>query len=460
MIFKKSTLVVLLCAIALGAGVYYFDWKKGNEKKPDADTSKPAFTSLQPSDVTSLTISHPSQPASAPLRFEKQGTDWRISQPVSTEADQPTAAGLVDQVAFLRVAQTEPGTEDRRKAYGLDPAQLSIEFQLANGTKHSIQLGNADFTNENVYAVIDGGQSVSLLPQLLATAAGKSLDDMRDRTVLHLSVDQVNSVELKNSSGDVAISKEPSKDSAAWKIQKPQAVAAGHDSVDSLLQAVSNAKMVSVASETPEKLAQYGLAKPAITFSASDAKGAKLTLIVGKKDGSAYFAQDTSRPTIFRIDSDLETKLAQKFGDFRDKQVLHADVSSLQRLQIQTASASFTLSRKPNDAEEWQFDAPADRKGKTAASWKVLDPLGNMQADEVIDHPTAAQLAQLSKPAVQITLTGKDGKVLNLRVSKLTGDAAYAQADGDPALYKIKKSVFDQVNVSAADLEAGNVTLQ
>jgi hypothetical protein len=460
MIFKKSTLIVLLCAIALGASVYYFDWKKGNEKKPDADTSKLAFTSLQPSDVASFTISHPAQPATAPLRFEKQGNDWRIVQPVSTEADQPTAAGLVDQVAFLRVSQTEPGTEERRKAYGLDPAQLSIEFQMANGAKHSILLGNADFTNENVYAIIDGGQSVSLLPQLLATAAGKSLDDMRDRTVLHLSVDQISSVDLRNSGGDVAIAKAPSKDSDDWKIQKPQAVAAGHDAVDSLLQAVSNAKMVSVASETPDKLAQFGLATPAITFSASDAKGAKQTLIVGKKDGNAYFAQDTSRPTIFRIDSDLETKLAEKFGDLRDKQILHADVSSSQRLQVRTASGSFTLIRKPTDPDEWQFDAPADRKGKTAASWKLLDPLGTMQADEVIEHPTAAQLAQLSKPAVQVTLTGKDGKVLNLRVSKLTGDTAYAQADGDAALYKIKKSVFDQVNVSAADLDAGNVTLQ
>jgi Domain of unknown function (DUF4340) len=457
---KKTTLIVLLCAIALGAGVYYFDWKKGNEKKPDADTSKPAFTSIQPSDVASFTITHPSQPTSTPLRLEKQGSDWRITQPVTTEADQPTAAGLVDQFAFLRVSQTEPGTEDRRKAYGLDPAQLSIEFQMANGAKHSILVGNADFTNENVYAIIDGGQSVSLLPQVLATAAGKSLDDMRDRAVLHLSADQITSVELKNSGGEVTVAKESSKDNSAWKIQKPQAVAAGHDAVDSLLQAVSNAKMVSVASETLDKLAQFGLTPPAITFAAADAKGATQTLLVGKKDGSSFYARDASRPTIFRIDADLETKLAEKFGDLRDKQILHADVGASTKVEIQTAAGSLTLVRKPNDPDEWQFDAPADRKGKTAASWKVLDPLGTMQADEIIDHPTAVQLAQLSKPAVQVTLTGKDGKPLNLRVSKLTGDSAYAQADGDPAIYKIKKSVFDQVNVSAADLDAGNVTLQ
>jgi Domain of unknown function (DUF4340) len=454
---KKPTLIVLLCAIVLGVAVYYFDWKKGNEKKPDtADTSKPVFTSFQGSDIKSFTISRPAQSATPAIQFEKRAGDWQIVQPVATEADQSTAGGIVDQIASARVAQTEPGSEDRRKAYGLDPAQISIDFQLANGAKHSILLGNQDFTNEYAYAIVDGGQSVSLLPQLLSTSAGKALDDMRDRAVLHFAPEDIDSIDLKNSSGDVAISKANDQ----WKIEKPEPVGAGHDAVDSLLQAANNAKIVSVASETPDNLAKYGLASPAITLSVADSKGKKATLIVGKKDGNAYFARDDSRPTIFRIDADLQAKLAQKFGDLRDKQILHADTSDLKRFQLQTASGSFTLVPKPSDPAEWVFDSPADQKGKVAASWKVLDPLGTMQADEVIDHPSPAQLAQLSNPAVHLTLTGKDGKDLNLRISKLTGDTAYAQVEGNPALFKIKKSEFDQLNVTAGDLSAGSVTLQ
>ena len=454
MLIKKTTLLVLLVAIALGAGAYYFDWKKGSEKKPDADKSTPAF-SLQASDIISFTVAHPAQSDDKPIHFEKQNGSWRIVQPVATDADQPTAAGIVDQLAGARVAQTEPGTADRRKAYGLDPAQTSIDFQLANGAKHSVLLGNQDFTNEYAYAVIDGGQSVSLLPQLLSTSAGKSLDDMRDRSVLHIAPDQAASIELRNSAGNLAISKD--KDNR-WKFANPAGVLAGRDAVDSLLQAVSNAKMLSVASETADKPAQYGLASPAITLSVTDSKGAKQTLAIGKKDGTVYFARDLGRPMIFRIEADVESKLSQKFTDLRDKQLLHADLANIQRIQIQDASGSVALTRKPGDGDDWVFDSPADRKGKTAASWKIVDPLGSLQADEVIDHPAAAQLAQLSHPAVRVTLTGKDGKDLNLRISKPAGDFAYAQADGDPALYKVKKSAFDQLNVSAADLSAGDVS--
>jgi hypothetical protein len=448
---KKSTLILLICAIALAAGVYYFDWKKGSETKPVADTSKPAF-SLQASDITSFTISHPGQADDKPIRFEKQNGDWRIVQPVATGADQSSASGIADQLASARIAQTESGSADRRKAFGLDPPQLSIDFQLANGSKHSVELGNQDFTQEYVYAIVDNGQSVSLLPELLSTSASKSLDDLRDRSVLHITPDEVSSIELKNASGDLKLT----KDKDQWHFDSPGSVLAGREAVDSLLESVSNSKLLSVASETPDKLAQYGLASPAIVLTVTDSKGAKSTLAVGKKDGTIYFARDLSRPMVFRLEADVESKLAEKFSDLRDKQVLHADMSDIQSIQLQNSSGSVTIARKPGDSDDWIFDAPSDRKGKPVTSWKLVDPLGSMQADEVIDHPTTAQLSSLSNPAIRVTLTAKDGKAVTLRVSKPTDDSAYAQPDGTAALFKVNKTVFNELNVSAADLSAGD----
>jgi hypothetical protein len=448
---KKTTLLILICAVALGAAVYYFDWKKGSEPKPAADASKPAFT-IQASDIVSFTIAHPAQTGDSPIRFEKRDGAWRIVQPVETEADQPTAEGIVDQLAAARIAQIESGSADRRKAFGLDPPKVSVEFQLANGSKHSILFGDNDFADESAYAIVDGGQNVSLLPQLLSTSVGKSLDGLRDRAILHLNTDQVASFNLEDSTGSLALL----KDKDEWKFATPPGLLADKDAVDSLLQAIVNSKMVSVASEKPDDLARYGLAVPAITFTASGDKGAKSTLVVGKKDGDAYFARDLSRPTVFRIDGDLEKKLSQKSGDLRDKQILHADLADTQRIHIRDADGELTLTRKPDSSDDWTFESPADRKGKAASGWKVLDPLGTVRAEEVIDHPAPNLLAQLSNPAIQLTLTGKDGKELTLRISKPTGEFLYAQASGDAVLYKLKKEVFDQLNLKAADLSAAD----
>lgn len=444
---KKPTLLVLLLAVGLGAVVYYFDWRHANEEKPAKATSKPAF-SVQASDIVSFTLSHPGQSADSAIRFERRNGAWQIVQPVETEAEQSTAQGIVDQLGSARVEQTEPGDADRRKAYGLDPAQVSVDFQLANGSKHTLLLGNTSFSGNSVYTIVDGGQNVALLPQSLSTSAGKSLDDLRDRAVLHMDSAGATSFNLKNSSGELAASKEKDQ----WKFTKPAASLAGQDSVETLLGAISNAKMVSVASEKPQDLAKYGLVNPAITFTAATGKGTPSTLLVGKKDGGAYFARDPSRPTIFRINEDLYKKLSEKFGDLRDKRLVHMDAVDIQRLEIRDANGAIVLSRKKGNPDEWSFEAPEDQKGKAATAWKILDPVSELKAEEVIDQPAANLRAQLATPAISAVVTDKSGKELKIRISKPAGDFVYAQASDSTSLYKLKKQVFEELNLKPADL--------
>ncbi|HXX18465.1 MAG TPA: DUF4340 domain-containing protein [Candidatus Acidoferrum sp.] len=445
MLIKKTTLIILGLAVVLGVVVYYFDWKRGNEAK--SEPAKRAY-SIQASDVVSFVLSHPARPGDPAIHCAKRDGAWQIVEPVETGADQSVVDGIVDQVAGAEVSQTEPGTPDRLKAYGLDPPQASLELQLANGSKHTLLVGSKTFTGDSIYAVVDGGKDVSLLPDLLSTSTARTLDTLRDRAVVHLDSSQVRSFTVKNSSGEIAAAKV----SDQWRIAKPLNTPASQDAVDSLLQAISNATMTSVASEKPDDLAHYGLSSPPVSFTATDARGGQYTLLVGKKDGNAYFARDVSRPTIFRVNDDLYKKLTETFADLRDKRVVHADSTDIQEIQLRNASGSLALSRKKDSPEDWVFDAPADQKGKPASGWKLLDPLSGLTAEEVIDHPAPNLLAQVANPAVTAVLTDKTGKELTVRVSKASGDFVYAQATDGAALYKLKKDAVDSLNVKAADL--------
>lgn len=445
MIVKKPALILLVLAIAGGAAAYYFDWKRGNE--PKTDTFKRAYA-LQAADVVSLVLSHPARPSDPAIHFAKHGDAWQVVDPIQTDADQSVVDGIVDQVAGAEVLGTEPGTPDRLKAYGLDPPQASLELQLANGSKHTLLVGANSFTGDSIYALVDGGQSVSLLPQLLATSTARTLDTLRDRSILRFDSGQIASFMLRSPSGELAAAKQ----SEQWKFTKPTNTLASQDAVDSLLQAVSGAKMASVVSEKPDDLARYGLANPPVSLAVTDAKGAQSTLQLGRKDGDAYFARDVSRPTVFRVGADLYAKLTQKFSDLRDKKIVHVDSADVQQIEVRNAGGSISLSKKKDGSEEWVFDAPADQKGKPATSWKVLDPLTGASADEVIDKPAANQLALVANPAVTAILTDKGGKTLTIRVSKPAGDFIYAQASDGVAVFKLKKEVLDSLNVKAADL--------
>jgi hypothetical protein len=86
----------------------------------------------------------------------------------------------------------------------------------------------------------------------------------------------------------------------------------------------------------------------------------------------------------------------------------------------------------------------------------VLDPFTGLQADDVIDHPTAKLTALLANPAIRAVFTSKDGKQVTLRVSKPSGDVLYAQASDSASLYTLSKQTLTTLNLKPADLISSN----
>jgi hypothetical protein len=443
---RKSTLVILVLALALGGGVYWYQSKHATPET-SADTSKPAFSGVQAADIQSITLQHP--PATEPdgIQIERQSGAWQITRPVATPADDSSVSGIADGIAGARVSQTEPGAPDRLKAFGLQPGAISIDFKLKNGTSHRILLGDKDFTAENVYALLDSSADVSLLPVSLLTSADKGLADLRDKTDLHLNADTAATVDLKNASGEVTMKKDA--DGNSWSLVKPESVEADADTVSALVSALASGKMKSVASETPDHLEKYGLASPPISVTVGDGVGKTSTLIVGKKDGDDYFARDTARPTIFKIDADLYKKLTATAGLLRDKSPLRVEESDLNEIELHDANGAMSATRK--SADEWVMASPDAVKGKTAGAWKVLSPVSDLRAEEVIEKPSSDVLAKLKDPAYEITFTNKAGKKMTLRISKEAGDFVYAQSSENPAVYKLKKQSVNDLNLKPAD---------
>ncbi len=449
---KKPTLIVVVCAIILGGAVYYFQWRKN--KNPSAaavDNGKPAF-SLQSKDVVDLAIFHPGKTDEPEIRLAKQDGNWDITQPIETGADQSAINGITDGLASARVTQTEPGTPDRLKVYGLDSPRLELDFQTKSGAKHKILIGDKDFTGSYVYSLIDGQKSVSLLPLSLYDASNKPVQDLRDRKVLHIDSDTTASLQLKNPSGELELTKKTVNYSPEWSFTKPYDTRADDDGVSSLLSAVSGGTFTKVASEKADGLAKYGLTHPAITFTAISNKGKIQTLEVGKKEGDGYFARDDSRPTIFLINADLYKKLDQGFGDLRDKDFVHIAESDCKGIRLLDSNGTVTLGRKPGSDFEWLIDSPASDKGKSAATWKLFDPLTSAKADAIIDHPSSAILSKFAKPAIEVDFTKKDGKNLTVKLSKPQGGFIYGQSSASPSVYKLKKSILKDLDVKASDL--------
>lgn len=295
---RKTTLLVLLCAAALGAGVYYLDWKRGQAEPAARDSSKPAF-SMQAADVVSLTLAPAAQPAWPSIRLEKRNGTWKIVRPIEAPADQPAVEGLIDEIVGARVSQSEPGAADRRKAYGLDPPQGSLEFELPSGAKHTLVLGNKDFTGTSVYALIDGGAKVSLVPAALWASAILPVENLRDKRVAGIEPAEIQRVEVRAAGGVIVVSRK--KDSAEeWTFDAP----GDHKGKPSAGSKITDALTSLRAEEVIDRPAAGLLrpaAAPAVRAVLTGQDGRAITVSISKPSGDFVYARAGDGPPLYKL---------------------------------------------------------------------------------------------------------------------------------------------------------------
>jgi hypothetical protein len=435
---KKSTLIVVVVALALGAFVYFYDVKR-NPKPVSEDVSKAAF-STKPEEISSLTIRRQTDT----VALSKKGAQWNITQPIETEADQTAISGIVNDLSDLRIQRSFAPT-DNLSNYGLADPAVKLDFQGKNGSPHDIQLGNRDFSNDAVYALIDGSKQVDLVPTSLLDDANKPVLDLRDRSIMDLNGAEVTAVTLKDSSGDITMDKAK----AGWEITSPRKVLADSGAADGLVSSLSTNKFTDVVSETPTDPAKYGLVHPVITVDVT-AQGGKQFQLLLNKQGTNYYGRDVGRPMIFRVDSAVYNSFDKKFFDLRDKSILQFDPATIMTVTIQNANGTIQCSQGKED--QWSVMEPVADKGKSVQSWKILDPLQNTRATQIYDAPSPAVMAHLKKPAIQITLTDKSNKRTTIEISAASGDSAYVRTSASPEIYKVNTQILKDLDFKISDL--------
>jgi hypothetical protein len=428
-------------ALALAAFVYFYEVRRKPASEASSETSKPAFT-LTSSDVKQIKI----QRAGTTMNFERKSDGWYMTQPRAQRAETSALDGLASTLSFVSVDRTFPNTPDNLNSFGLKDPNLTLDFTLNNGSSHDVRFGSKDFSASSIYALIDDGKQISLMADSLYSNANKSPDDFRDHSLTTVQASDANFFDLVNASGEVSGTKKDNN----WTLSKPRAVAGDHAKIDALLSAVGTGQITKFVTDTNAGLAKYGLDNPAVRFQARLADGKSVQLAVGKKEGSDYYARDLSRPGVFQINDNLFSILSDKYIDLRDKQIIHIMPDDVTRAEIRNLNGTFACVKGTGSGLVLEQAASKTADGKAAPAPPscpdLVGELGEDQADEVYDNPPASVSKELAKPAVQVTITDKNGKKTKLEFSGITGDSIYGRSDSGPAVFKFAKRVFDEVN--------------
>ena len=437
---KRSTGIVFVVALALAAFVYFYEVRRKPASEASSESSsKPAF-SLSSGDVKQIKI----QRAGAAMSFERKSDGWYMTEPRSQRADGSALDGIASTLSLVSVDRTFPATPDSLNSFGLKDPGVTVTFTLNNGTSHEVRFGSKDFSASSIYALIDDGKQVSLMSDSLYSSADKSPDDFRDKALTTVVTADANFFDLVNSSGEVSGNKKDDQ----WTLSKPRAVGGDRSKIDALLSSVGTGQITKFVSDTNSSLAKYGLDKPAVRFQAKLADGKSLQLEVGRKDGANYYARDLSRPGVFEINDNLYSILSDKYIDLRDKRITHIMPADVTRAEVHNLNGTFVCVKGSGGGLmlEQSADKSADKKVEPPSCPDFIGQLGEDEADAIYDNAPASVAKELAKPAVQITITDKNGTKSQLAFSGITGEAIYGRSDSGPAIYKFAKRVFDEVN--------------
>ena len=334
----RSTLVLLVVALGLGAYIYFVE-----RHRPAASETEPNETlfTFDAEDVAEL---HVTAENGAVTELQRADGSWQVVAPVETAGDDNAASSIASTLASLEIRRVvEEGPADL-EPFGLDEPALDVGFTLTESdTKQHLLIGDQTPTGTDRYAKLAAQDRVFLIAGYLDTTFDKTTFDLRDKTILEFKRDDLDGLEITNAGQTLRFT----KDGDDWLVSEPWNVPADFSTVEGLIGSLSFGTMQAVEAESAEDLEPFGLADPTLTVAVT-AGSATATLLVGHEaqDGTRY-ARDESRSLVFTVAASLASDLERDAGEYRRKDLFRFRPVQRTLARGRASRGNGRLSRRP-----------------------------------------------------------------------------------------------------------------
>jgi hypothetical protein len=443
----------LLAVILLGLGAFYYVYEvRLAPEREKAEARKGRVFTAEPGDVTELDIRRGAER----IRLVREGDGWRMAEPVATRGDRGTIDETVTTVVTAKMDREIAAAPSSLGDFGLATPAAEITAKLKDGKSLALQLGAKNPTGVWVYAKEPDKPAVFVLPEGVLRDATRPLADFRDKSVLAFDRNAVTGVEIAARDETIAI--EPAGGAGKWKITRPVALPADPDTVRDLLDKLGSARVKEFVAEAPPSLQPFGLDRPLriAVHTGRDKERATKTLLLGRLDDATkgLYAQRPGEPTVFLLPEEIDKAIPKNVAVLRDKTVVEFDRDKVNRVEIVSPRGPVTLAREDN---RWRIVAPQAMDADPVEVGAFLRALGELKAQAFVAEDVAGVTRYLSKPEVQVTLTGEGGAattvVLAPSPERRGGKpSAYAAVAGRGPVALVDGSALTDVGRAAADL--------
>ena len=440
-------------AVVIAAGLFGYIYLVESRKEPEKSNAESSdvshekvFPGLDKLKVRSVTLK---KRGGETVHVEKNAEGWALVSPQEGPADAGEIGTLLDALQSLETEEIVTESAADMAPFGLAEPKVAVSVVAEGAAKpFEFELGDAVPAGSGLFARIPGRPRLFTVSSTLENTLGKSAFDLRERALVNVKKDAIQSVEATDKGRRAFKLVHGAKGEDDWRIEAPISTRAARWTVESFLGLVENLRMESIATEaaTPQDLAKYGLGPTARRLDLGLAESKSLTLEIGGKNSEGkYYAREASSKLVATINSGLVDDLDKGLANLRATRLLDVAAYEVSGFDVIFGGATRAFTKATTkgkdgvDLIEWKAAAPF----KSATQEKASDALfavGGLDAAAFIDDPKALSTYGLDAPALRVVLRFDGGKKEDWFEVAVKGDEAFARRRDDGSVLKLDKA--------------------
>ncbi len=439
----RTTLALVLIALVLG-GFVAVDYYRGTSTD-EALTKSQRVLDFQSKEISAVTIELTNQT----YALERNGDQWQIKQPLNVRANYSTVSSILDELEFAERSRTITSKELKGAAsegFGLQHPRIRLTLQ---GKKQPMVLlvGNETPTKDAVYVQAQGSGNVLIAPQSIYDRLNRSLDDLRDRTVIDFLPASATRIEIKSADRDIELAKSSAATNSEphWALTRPVAARADQRKTSELLADLNELRAADFVSEDPRDVHTYQLDEPEREVTVWTGESGK-TLVLGRpltNDASKVYAKLKSTDSIYTVPATTAQKFAVQPNDLRDPQVLAFSGDDVHGIELLHGTDKISL-LQTNSA--WTITAPVGVSAEETAVEQLLSHLSDLTARQfAADVATDLDKYGLAAPVATVSLRGREtNTIAQLLVGSLdaSNTVRFVKRADEPFVYGVDTNII------------------
>lgn len=359
---RKRNVIILILVFALLLGCYlYISYRPLKNKSEEDEQNTIELAKYDVKKINRMLL----KSENGILELDKSGENWILKDKGDIKLDQSVINNIADSFANLSAEKVIEDNPKDTSEYGLNPPQVTATAYLDDGSEKTVLLGSKTPQGSSYYMMQPGDTKLYLLSSTAGERFSYGISDIRDKNIVTLDTNQVNSVSITFPNGRIEEMKKVEKGSPeekqfaenTWILLKPYSSAyrLKADNMNNIVNALSSIKADGFVSDDPSDISKYGLDKPSLDVTAT-AGSSKVHVIFGSKpdDSSIYLKTDDSN-TIYKVGSSVYDSFNKQPLDLIEKFVYLANIDDVDLIVIEKGSEknviSFERTKKPAEKE-------------------------------------------------------------------------------------------------------------